>query len=148
MGEKSKNKSNRKQQQQLQQQQAEEPEKSRQARHLSERQTSNIDNGNNIYQSESFDDDLQNGREAKNPSFETIETNEARSGEQKMENRERHKMEVGGVATKKVHNYGHLNYTLEMKGMLGFDNSELLRRDREEVKQHQQHRHNYHPHRH
>ena len=60
-----------------------------------------------------------------------------------MENRERHKMEVGELTTG---NYGHLNYTLEMKGILGFDNSELLRRDREEVKQHQQHRHNHHPH--
>ena len=107
---------------------------------------SKINNNNNSNQSElSDDDDLQNGREVKNPS---LETSEARSGEQKMENRERHKMEVGGVATRNVHNYGHLNYTLEMKEGMGFDNSELLRRDREEVKQHQQHQHNHHPHRH
>ena len=140
--EKSKNKSNRKQQQQ---QQAEESGKDRQARHLSERQTSKIDNGNNINQSESFDDDLQNGREAKNPSLETIETSEARSGEQNVENRETHKMEVGELTTG---SYGHLNYTLELEGMLGFDNLELSRGAGQKVKQRQQHlhrhRHNHH----
>ena len=131
--EKSKNKSNRKQQQQ-QQQQAEEPEKSRQARHLLVRQTSKINNGNNNIQSESFDDDLQNETEAKNSYLETIETSEARSGEQNVENRETHKMEVGELTTG---SYGHLNYTLELEGMLGFDNLELSRGAGQKVKQRQ-----------